>query len=383
MSKTQKIIIFVIWLAAMLWGFFGVFQRLSQGELLVSYGSYIPWGLWVAAKLYFIGMAVGSSYLVWVIYAFNIQRLRSLVRPALLISFVSFNIGLLVISFDLGHMWRLYEVFTRPNFSSLLAIATWLSMLYLGYVLIVLLLDLALGQQARQLFRTLGWVGIFFALMFSGGNGAEFATLISSPYWHSALGPILSIAGALFSGIALVLAAAGLFPRQFGQADENTLKILSRIVIGLLLFVLMLEWSAYSVSMWYARDESYSLLSFILFGQYWYVFWIVHILLGSIVPLILLLWKPSHRLIAGFGGALAAIAYFAVRLNHVIPGFVTPAMKGLQEAYMDKRLRFEYLPSVHEWAVFAFTVALGIAMFYLGSRILQFISLRSANGGGQ
>lgn len=383
MSKTQKIIIFVIWLAAMLWGIFGVFQRLSQGELLVNYGSYIPWGLWVAAKLYFIGMAVGSSFLVWVIYALNIQRLRPLVRPALLISFVSFNVGLLVISFDLGHMWRLYEVFTRPNFSSLLAIATWLSMLYLGYVLVVLLLDLAFGQQVRRLFRTLGWVGIFFALMFSGGNGAEFATLISSPYWHSALGPILSIAGALLSGIALVLAATGLFPMQSGQADENTLKILSRTVVGLLLFVLILEWSAYSVSMWYARDESYSLLSSILFGPYWYVFWIVHILLGSIVPLILLLWKPSHRLIAGFGGALVAIAYFAVRLNHVIPGFVTPAMKGLQEAYMDNRLKFEYLPSIHEWAVFAFTVALGIAMFYLGCRILQFISLRSANEGGQ
>ncbi len=383
MSKTKKIVIFIIWLAAMLWGAFGAFQRMTQGELLVNYGSYIPWGLWVAGKLYFVGMAVGASFLAWVIYAFNIQRLRPLVRPALLISFVCFSAGLLVISFDLGHMWRLYEVFTRPNFSSLLAIATWLSMLYLGYIVVVFLADLKFGGQTPLVLRLLGWIGIFFALMFSGANGAEFATLISSPYWHSALGPILSIGGALLSGVALVLAAVALFPYDAAQQDEKIVKLMSRIVVGLLLFVLMLEWSEVSVAMWYGRDESYSLLSAILFGRYWYVFWIFHILLGSIVPLILLLWKPSLRLFAGIGGVLVAVAYFAVRLNHVIPGFVTPAMKGLQEAYTDNRLKFEYIPSVHEWAVFVFTVAIGIALFYLGCRLLQFISLQSADQGGQ
>jgi len=350
---------------------------------MANYGSYIPWGLWVAGKIYFVGLAVGSSFLAWIIYAFNIQKLRSLVRPALLISTATMIAGLLVIAFDLGHMWRLYEVFTRPNFSSLLAIVTWLSMAYLIYIVWGLLTDLKSGAKSSSGLRLMGAIGIFFALMFSGANGAEFATLISNPYWHSTLGPILSIGGALLSGTALVLAAVALFPSIFEQQDEQNLRILSFTVVGLLLFVLLLEWSEYSVSMWYSRSEEYTLLSSILFGHYWYVFWIVHLLLGSIVPLILLLWKPAQRLAAGFGGALAAVTYIAVRLNHVIPGFITPAMKGLQEAYMDNRLKFTYFPSSNEWAVFAFCVAVGVALFYIVSRFLPLGSLKSADEGGQ
>jgi len=120
----------------------------------------------------------------------------------------------------------------------------------------------------------------------------------------------------------------------------------------------------------------------ILFGHYWYVFWIIHLLLGSIVPLILLLWKPGSIKIAGLGGAFAVVSYFAVRLNHVIPGQITPAMKGLQEAYMDHRLRFEYLPSVHEWAVLAFVVSVCAALFFAGNRFLALVAIESAGEGG-
>ncbi len=376
MSRTQKTIVFIIWLALAVWGTIGFFQRMTQGHLLANYGSYVPWGLWVAAKVYFVGLAVGASLLAWVICAFNIQTLRPLVRISLLVSAVTMISGLLVISFDLGHMWRLYEVFTRPNFSSLLAIATWLSMAYLIYVLIGLGISLKSGHTEGT-GRLFGWIGIFFALAFSGANGAEFATLISNPYWHSALGPILSIGGALLSGVALVLAAGALFLPASAD-DGRVFRILSRTVIGLILFVLLLEWSQYSVAMWYSRGEAYVLLSAVLFGKYWYVFWIFHVLLGSVVPLILLLSNPAQRLAAGLGGALVALTYMAVRLNHVIPGQIAPSMKGLQEAYTDKWLKFSYFPSANEWAVFAFSVAVCIALFWLGRRLLPAGSFRAS-----
>jgi protein NrfD len=207
MNRSVKTVVFVAWLAIMVWGLIGVYQRMTEGHLLANYGSYVPWGLWVAGKIYFVGLAVGASFLAWAIYAFNIQRLRSIVPSALMLSVVTMAAGLLIISFDLGHMWRTYEVFTRPNLSSLLAIATWFSMGYLVYAVLVLLAELRAGKEISRGFRLVGWIGIFFAIAFSGANGSEFATLIARPYWHSALGPILSIAGALLSGTALVLAA--------------------------------------------------------------------------------------------------------------------------------------------------------------------------------
>lgn len=382
MNKPQKTILFIIWLVLLVWGLIGVFQRMTTGELTVHYGSYIPWGLWVAGKVYFVGLAVGASFLTWLIYAFNIQALKPLARTSLLIAIATIIAGLLVIAFDLGHMWRLYEVYTRPNFSSLLAIASWLTLAYLVFLVIVLGIDLNSGRETGNVPRVWGWIGIFFAIAFSGANGAEFATMVSSPYWHSSIGPILSIGGALLSGIALVLAVSALSTTG-GGIDEQAVKILSRAVVALILFVLVLEWSEYSVALWYGRGGDTISISSILFGQYWYVFWIVHLAIGSILPLLLLLRRPANRLAAGFSGALVAITYMAVRLNHVIPGQITPAMKGLQEAYTDKWLTFKYFPSPTEWAVFAFSVAVCIALFWLGSRIIPVGSLKSVDDGGQ
>jgi len=381
MNKTQKTVLFIIWLAIMAWGLIGVFQRMTHGELLVNYGSYVPWGLWVAAKTYFVGISVGASLLAWVIYAFNIRQLRPVVRHALLISVVTMIAGLVVITFDLGHMWRTWEVFTRPNFSSMLAIATWLSMAHLIFVIAALVIELKKDREDSGTLRLMGWIGLFLAFTFSGGNGAEFAAMISSPYWHSSLGPVMSIGGALLSGIALVLASLALFP--FGPEHENpqTLKILSWLVAGLIFFIILLEWSEFSISMWYSRGDAYTTLSSILFGPYAYVFWLFHLVLGMIIPLIILLLKPARRMAAGLGGGMVALFYFAVRLNQVIPGQMTPAMKGLQEAYTDKWLTFSYFPSSNEWAVFGFTVALSIALFYLGIRFLPLTTVKSIEEG--
>ncbi|MEJ2638524.1 MAG: polysulfide reductase NrfD [Desulfosarcinaceae bacterium] len=378
MNKTLKIGAFIIWIVLMLWGLSGVFQRLTTGHHLAHYGSYVPWGLWVAAKIFFVGLAVGASFLVWVTWAFNLQRLGPFVQAALWIAVAAMISGLMVIAFDLGHMWRLYEVFTRPNFSSLLAIASWLSMAYLIYLLLAIR---AAGQGGKgdATRRGLGFFGIFFALLFSGANGAEFATLISTNYWHSALGPILSIAEALLSGMALVLALAALLPDEKSAPEPQSIKALSLTVVGLILFLALLEWSEFTVTLWYGQDDGFQS---VLFGPYWYVFWIIHLLIGMAVPLALLLSRPAERLIAGWAALLAAVTMMAVRLNHVIPGQLTPAMDGLKQAYQDPRLRFEYFPSTNEWAVFAFSIAVCMALFYLGMRLWPLTPPHSANQGG-
>ena len=68
MEKSFKWIAWVLWIVAMIWGVFGVSQRMLHGELQVNYGSYIPWGLWVAGKVYLVGLGVGASLFVWIVY---------------------------------------------------------------------------------------------------------------------------------------------------------------------------------------------------------------------------------------------------------------------------------------------------------------------------
>ena len=54
----------------------------------------------------------------------------------------------------------------------------------------------------------------------------------------------------------------------------------------------------------------------------------------------------------------------------VIPSLVTPQLKGLERSYQDSRLSFEYVPSLFEWQVLTFVLALGAALLYLGYRYL-------------
>ena len=94
MEKSTKWIAWTIWLIAMAWGVFGVSQRLLHGELQANYGSYIPWGLWVAGKVYLVGLGVGASLFAWIVYAFNLKRYFLLARQALLVSAIALMMGM-------------------------------------------------------------------------------------------------------------------------------------------------------------------------------------------------------------------------------------------------------------------------------------------------
>ena len=405
MTRLLKTLGIVIWIVLFAWGLGGVYHRFFGGRELANYGSYVPWGLWVSSYIYFIGLSAGAFLLSSLIYVFNVKALKKVGRMALFVAALTLMMALLSIWFDLGHMWRSYEVFTRPNFHSMM---TWMVWLYTAYFLLILAelyfelrCDLSVlasrGGMLTPLYRllSLGWkcpeddeglseckcksdrimrilgsMGIPLAIAFHGGVGALFATLSARPYWHSALFPVLFLTGALVSGGGLILILIASTNIVISEEKVQILRTLGKMVLGLLVFDLVLEWAEFSIPMWYGVGHEHDLLMEVLFGQYWFVFWIFHILLGSAIPAFLLITKPKNPYAVGAAGGLIALTFLAVRLNLVIPGLITPQLEGLQNAYVDSRLRFEYFPSLFEWSVVAFIVALAFGLFILGSRIL-------------
>ena len=409
--KTIRAALIAVFGLLAVWGLVGVVQRLTTGHELANFGSYVPWGLWVSGYIYFVGLSAGAFLLSSLVYVFKIQSLARVARPALVTAAITLVMALVSIWFDLGHMERFYEVFTRPNFRSLM---TWMVWLYTAYFVLILAelwlemrVDLALlarrdgslawlyralslgysppstpdgleGARAdsdRKL-RVLGALGIPLAIAFHGGVGALFAGLSARPYWHSAIYPILFLTGAAVSGGALLLAIIALTDIGEGPKKDQTIRLLANAVLGVLIFDLILEWAEISIPFWYQIGGQYELLRTVLFGEYWYVFWIIHLLLGALVPLVLLVRRPLSRATAGIAGALIAVTFMAVRLNIVVPGQITPQLRGLEDAYIDDRLLFSYVPSAFEWSVIAFVVALGAALFYLSGRVLPLTTPR-------
>ncbi|MBS0656814.1 MAG: polysulfide reductase NrfD [Verrucomicrobia bacterium] len=388
------------WLGLAVLGGWGVFERLFHGHGQANYGSYVVWGLWVSGYIYYIGLSAGAFLLSSLIYVFGVHKLERIGRLALLVAVITLAMALVAIFFDLGREWRFTHVFLSPNFSSMMA---WMVWLYTAYFLVLLLeLWFALrpslaqwageeglrGRLGRMLsgsraplteaqcregagwLRALATVGVPLAVTFHGGVGALFGTLSAHPSWHTPLMPVLFLTGALVSGGGLMAFTAAAFWPQQDRVWRESLTLIGKAVLGLLLFDLMLEWAEFSIPMWYGVGGEYDHLMNVLFGEYWYVFWVCHILLGTLVPLALLAFRGREPWAIGTAGLLIAFTFVAVRLNIVIPALTDPNLVGLESSFTDARLRFSYLPSFFEWQVIAGIVALGCALFYLGLRLL-------------
>ena len=378
MTKRVNVLLWVLWALLAVFGGVGIIERLFLGHRLSAYTSYVPWGLWVAAYIYFIGLSAGAFLLSSLIYVFGVRRLDQIGRLSLYVAVVTLLMALLTIWFDIGHMERFWEVFSRPQFHSMMAWMVWLYTAY--FVLLLSELYYAMRRDWRPLspaqvdrdnrrLQILGTIGVPLAIAFHGGVGSLFGTVVARDLWHSPIYPLLFLAGALISGGGLItFVVAYLWPSRDDEWRDLT-QSLGKIVLGLLAIGVLLEWAEYSIPMWYGVGQEYARLMYVLFGPYWYVYWGIHVLLGVAVP-VLLLWRSRNPFTIGAAGGLIAATYFAERLNLVIPGLVFPELKGLESAYLSHRLSYAYFPSLFEWQVAAGVAAIGVALFYLGYRYL-------------
>ena len=208
-------LLWALWILAAIIGGLGFIERLLHGDQATDFSSYIPWGLWVAAYIYFSGLSAGAFLLAAATYVFRIRVLEPISRLALLLAAVTLPMGLLLIGFDLGHLERAFLVIIRPQFHSMMAWMVWLYTAYLILVVVMLWLSYKSDQPGRDpeavtkdraRLRVLAMIGIPLAIGFAGGVGALFATLAAREFWHSSLFPIFFLVGALTSGTALVTA---------------------------------------------------------------------------------------------------------------------------------------------------------------------------------
>ena len=410
--KTAKVSLGILWVAAFAAGSYGLLQRALTGHEQANYGSYVPWGLWVAQYIYFVGLSAGAFLLSSLIYVFGLRRLEHIGKLALFTAFVTLVCALLAIWLDLGHPLRFWRVYTNPQPSSMMA---WMVWLYTAYFLLVSIelwvairADLvavgrgsgvaagvarflvlgraetspaALARDWRVL-RFLGTLGVPLAVAFHGGVGALFGVIGARPYWNSAMFPILFLVSALASGGALLAFVVAYFwPDRRSQQYRDTVALLGRITLGLLAFDLLMEWAEFSINLYASIPAHADAYRAVLFGPYWWVFWIGHLALGVVLPILMLVLWPRVPTVVGAAGFLIATLFITVRANIVVPGQVIPELQGLERAFSDERLTFAYAPSQTELLVGVFVAALGVAIFFAGYRLLPLTRGAAASEG--
>ncbi|MEX0665160.1 MAG: NrfD/PsrC family molybdoenzyme membrane anchor subunit [Acidimicrobiia bacterium] len=382
-------------------GAWGWFVRFTDGHLDANYGSVVPWGLWVAAYIYFIGLSAGSFLISSLVYVFRVKRFEAIGRTALFTALVTLLLALLSIWADLGHMGRAWRVMANPNFKSPMA---WMIWLYGAYFLLLacelwflVRRDLVVGARGsgwvarvqrvlalgstddsqasaahdQRVVRVLAIIGVPVAIMFHGGVGALFGVVAARPAWNSGLFPILFLLSALASGGALLTLVVTVFQDGW-RRNRDTVIALGRLVLGLLLLDVLFQFSEYLVAGYGNVPGHVEGLKLIFTGPYWWVFWGWQLALGTVIPIVLLAGRATRRdpRWISFAGLLIALGFIGLRLNIVIPALASEEIKGLSEAIASPRLSPEYFPSASEWLLTLGVVGFGMLLFGLGEKVL-------------
>jgi Ni/Fe-hydrogenase subunit HybB-like protein len=382
-------------------GSWGVFQAIWHGKGATDLGSYVPWGLWVAVYLFFLGLTAGAFLITILTYVFRVKIFAPIGPLSAFTVLVAITCEVIIISFDLGHFSRVYRFLTNPGWYSMIfwmvVFTNAMIVIYALECYFLLREDLVLWSQEKdrpgQRFyrflsfgkteftapdrdadhrrvRFLSILSLPIGLIFYGVNGAIFAILLNRPLWNAALTPLLFIVTALLSGGALIVFLTYIF-----RVDDELVHYLGHVVRFLLVVFLFLEFLQFFVGYRTGVTITRASLDIIAFGPYWWVFWIVHILLGSAVPLYLLAVHHNSPKAVAWACFLLIITFIAVRLNFIIPDQAVYKLEGLEATFYHHRLRTdEYFPNLTEWLVSLWVFSLGMLAFLLGCRWLPIIA---------
>lgn len=376
--KVPSVIWWALWLALSVLGLVGVWQRVTQGHLPAGYGSYVPWGLWVAIYFHCVGIAGGVFLLAAGGYVLDISGFRSrrLLRMAIVISAASIACGLMGVWFDLGHMGRSTSIYTKANFTSMMAFNAWM---YTAFcVTAAIAFFLSFRKQRSEWLKPLLCLGMFLSVLYPGQSGAFFGVVDAKPYWNSAIMPIMFLVSAVTAGAAVLLVVRELLrPKDDPDTPaehDRALSTLRMVVVAGLITYFVLEFAELSIAFWNTTSHAPAVES-LMFGPYWWVFWIIHLLIGGLLPLMLLATRSRGLWVVA--GMLVAVAFISARLNVLIPGQSVGEIRGLQEAFHHDRLKYVYHATLMEYLVGFFIIAVGMSLFWFGQKVNAWLTRRA------
>lgn len=363
-------------LILLLIGAWGMWQRVAYGLFPTSLNSYVPWGLWVGFYDYLVWLEVGSLLVfTTLVYLVGFKALNRLKPIVLFTGLVILFAALLIVLLDLGRPLRFWHVYIYPDFGSMITWMVWLHTLYLVVLLVELLLVMgwvsATEARKEQILKGLAYLSLPMGLALIIVSGSVFGVVTARPLWNTSSLPLMFLISSLAAGSGLLALLAVLFwPDKKGAEYRQVVGRLARLTAWLLLGGVFAA-SIIGLTFLYqgspARAEALMLM---LTGPFWWSFWIIHILLGVVVPILILFNQPDKPAWVGVAAALSVVTFVAVTLNVVIPVLATPELEGLALSYVDPKMRYDYVPNAPEWLLVTFIAGLGALLYGLGLRWL-------------
>ncbi len=348
-----------------------------HGHIVTGMTNRIVWGTPHVFAVFLIVAASGALNVASIASVFGRDLYKPLARLSGLLAVTLLAGGLAVLVLDLGRPDRLIVAMLHYNFKS---IFTWNIFLYTGFFAVVAFYLWTLFERRMNGYtRRAGLLAFFWRLILTTGTGSIFGFLVARDPYNSALLAPLFIVMSFSLGLAIFLlvlmAACRWSGRALGDAVLQRLGRLLGIFVAAVLYFVAIH---HLTNLYIARQHD--LERFFLWdgGIYPVLFWFGQILIGSILPLVLLLnpaLSRSRRLIV-VAAACVILGGLAQLYVLIIGGQAYPQLmfpdKEVASSFFDGVVA-AYVPSLPEVMLGVGGMALALALTTMAIKVLPFL----------
>ncbi len=401
---------FLIWMSSLsmilLVCLYAYYIQLDKGMIVTGLRDYVSWGLYISNFVFFVATSLVGMLISSVLGLMGYKWIKPIGRLAEIIA-VAFSMvaGLVIIS-DMGRPERLPYVFMYGRIQSpilwdVTVVTTYMTLSILLYLL-TMIPDMAISRGRightppwlQKLYEFLSFnfqhtpeqykillksVRILLILIVPTAFAIHTVTswlfaVTTRPGWDSSIFGPYFIAGAFVAGSAAVIILMFFVRNNYKLNRYLTLEHFDKM--GKLLFLVSIVYFYFNINEYLV--PAYKLKTFeaahlheLFVGEFAFMFWSVQ-LLGLVIPMILLLFKPMRKPLPMVIIALfVLVASWFKRLLIVVPTMEAPFLpkQYVPEAWM------VYRPTIVESAITIGTLTLAVIIISVLMKLFPVIPI--------
>lgn len=349
------------------------------GHHITGMTNHIVWGLPHVFAITLIVAASGALNGASLSSVFGVRTWKRWSRISVVLAMALLIGGLLVLVLDLGRPDRLIVAMTTYNFRSIFA---WNIFLYTGFLAIGALYLWMMSERRFNRFTSrAGGLAFTWRIILTTGTGSIFGFLIGRDALDSALlAPMFITLSLVLGTAALALVLTLIASWQSQPLPTDVLESLRRLLFWFLIALVYFTIVHHLTNLYVTEHREVEI--FTLKGPLSVIFWLGHIVIGVVVPLIMLSRRSAdHGRYYGFHGLLGAsllaiigsgmLVYVVVIGAQSTPQRMFPGKTVLASSFGDAGFS-AYTPSGWEWGLGIGGIALAVLLCTLALRVLPF-----------
>ncbi|SHI50016.1 NrfD/PsrC family molybdoenzyme membrane anchor subunit [Desulfosporosinus lacus] len=259
----------------------------------------LTWGLMIVIYLFTAGLSAGAMITSNLAFLYGGQEFERVSRWGAYLSPFPISLGLGVLVLDLGSPFNFYQLFLTLELSSPMSYGSWIILFFtmLSFVYLYLWLPetyqkIGQTQQLKRWKKHLTKLMPFLSIAVASYTGLLLNAAVR-PIWNAPLLPILFLVSALSTGVAAVILISNLSPWK--RARHKELHVLTKADAGLIILECLIILIMIVMGRLSSASESIAFNS-LLVGNYAWVFWLLIVGLGLIIPLFMELMELKGKI---------------------------------------------------------------------------------------